>query len=472
MAYCPNPDCQHRKRTGLPAEFKPGITACRDCGTRLVEEHPDPPKQRPSCPQPLRRRILFSVAVICILWLSMLIPPLFVDLDALRNLFDWSAIDSALNAGPLSRGPNPFLVAFVLVELFALAVPRFRRRRHADPALRNKLNLASVILGLGVSMLGAYSVALFLERAGWYSSGPPVVENPGWAFRLAFILTTTAGTCLYVAAAFLINRYGVGSGFAVVILAYMVSEAPPLFLEIWHHLSIETIAPVEVLVLGAAAVGAFAGIWWFLHLPDKRPGKLPLRLPTCGLFPLELAFLIMILPSTLSQFFDVSWLQEISGVLVPGSKPYLLLELGLLILFVPLISSLFYWRRRKNFGQDVSRREWLRARVHSAIFLMCIVGAWYAMYRLIPGSVWSFPSSVILVGACALTADLVHEIRARWHAPGGVDLVVLESRQDVADAVEAGEKGLVIQGLHYRSLTYFFGPFVPLNILGTRSDRA
>ena len=472
MAFCPNPDCKHKQRTGLPAEFKAGITTCKDCGAELVEENPEKPRIRPPCPPPLRRRILITVAVVCALWLSMLIPPLFVDLDALRGLFDWSVIDSALNAGPLSRGPNPFLVAFVLVELFALAVPRFRRRRHGDPDLRNKLNLASVILGLGVSMLGAYSVALFLESAGWYSSGPPAVENPGWAFRLAFVLTATAGTCLYVAAAFLINRFGVGSGFAVVILAYMISEAPPLVFEVGRHLSNEVIAPVEVLVICAAGFGAFGAIWWFLHLPDKKPGKLPVRLPTCGLFPLELAFLIAILPSTLSQFFDVSWLQEVTGVLAPGSKSYLLLELGLLILFVPLISSLFYWRRRKTFTGEENLREWRRARIHSGIFLMGVVGVWYAMCRLFPGAVWSFPSSVILVGACALIADLVHEIRARWNAPGGADLVVLESHQDVADAVEAGGKGLVVQGLFYRSLTYFFGPFVPLNILGARSDRA
>ena len=464
MAYCPNPDCKHKKRTGKPAEFKEGIATCKDCGTQLVGENPEKPEERPPCPPPLRRRILFTLGVVSALWLSMLIPPLFVDLDTLCALFDWSLIDSALHTGPLSRGPNPFLVAFVLVELFALAVPRFRRRRHGDPALRNKLNFASVVLGIGVSMVGAYSVAIFMESL--YLRGYYAVEHPGWAFRLGFILFTTAGTCLYVAAAFLINRYGVGSGFAVVILAYMISEAPPLVFEVGRHLNNEVIAPVEVLVLAAAGFGACAGIWWFLHLPDKKPGKLPLRLPTCGLFPLELAFLIMILPSTLSQFFDLSWLNRVVGVLVPGSKPYLLLELGLLIVFVPLISSLFYWRRRKAFGRDENLREWRRARMHSAIFLMCIVGAWYVIYRLIPGALWSFPSSVILVGACALTADLVHEIRARWHAPGGVDLVVVESHQDVADAVEAGGKGEVIQGLHYRSLTYFFGPFVPLNILG------
>ena len=209
MAFCPNPDCKHKKRTGQPAEFKEGITTCKDCGTQLVEENPDQPKERPACPRPLRRRILFTIGVVSVLWLSMLIPPPFVDLDALGVFFNWSVIDSALHTGPLSRGPNPFLVAFVLVELVALAVPRFRRRRHTDLALRNKLTSASVVVGIGVSILGAYSVAVFLESAGWFSSGPPVVDNPGWAFRIAFILATTAGTCLYVAAAHLINRFGV-----------------------------------------------------------------------------------------------------------------------------------------------------------------------------------------------------------------------------------------------------------------------
>jgi preprotein translocase subunit SecY len=467
MAFCPNPDCKHKQRTGLPAEFRKGITTCRDCGTELVEENPEKPRERPPCPQPLRRRIRFTVAVACVLWLSMLIPPPFVDLDALGRIFNWSIIDSALHAGPLSRGPNPFLVAFILVELFALAVPRLRRRRHGDPALRGKLTRASVALGIGVSMLGAYSVAVFLEGAGWYTSGPPVVGNPGWAFRLSFVLATTAGTCLYVAAACLIHRFGVGSGFAVVILACMLSGAPPLFLDIWHHLAVQTVSPVQVLVLAAASVGGFAGTWWFLHLPDRKTKKLPLRLPTCGLFPLELAYLLMILPATLSQFFDVSWLTRLTGYLAPGTRQYLFTELALLLVFVPLISSLFYWRRRKAWASGDNLAVWRRALLHSAVFLLCIVGTWYAMYRLIPGAAWAFPSSVILVGACALFSDLANEIRARWQAPGGVDLVVVESHQDVADAVEAGRnRGLVVQGLHYRSLTYFFGPFVPLNILG------
>lgn len=35
MPYCPNPDCDHRKRLGEPAEFNEGSTICSDCGSTL-----------------------------------------------------------------------------------------------------------------------------------------------------------------------------------------------------------------------------------------------------------------------------------------------------------------------------------------------------------------------------------------------------------------------------------------------------
>lgn len=40
MPFCPNPDCDHRKRLGEPAEFLKGATACSDCGSALSETAP------------------------------------------------------------------------------------------------------------------------------------------------------------------------------------------------------------------------------------------------------------------------------------------------------------------------------------------------------------------------------------------------------------------------------------------------
>lgn len=40
MPYCQNPECPHRQRLDEPAEFKPGINICSDCGSILSETVP------------------------------------------------------------------------------------------------------------------------------------------------------------------------------------------------------------------------------------------------------------------------------------------------------------------------------------------------------------------------------------------------------------------------------------------------
>lgn len=45
MPFCPNPFCEHRKSLGEPAEFKPGVTTCSDCGSKLTENIPYFPSQ-------------------------------------------------------------------------------------------------------------------------------------------------------------------------------------------------------------------------------------------------------------------------------------------------------------------------------------------------------------------------------------------------------------------------------------------
>jgi hypothetical protein len=76
---------------------------------------------------------------------------------------------------------------------------------------------------------------------------------------------------------------------------------------------------------------------------------------------------------------------------------------------------------------------------------------------------------VALLGLAALLDDLIREVRCRRNTPGGADLVPAESWQDVADAVEAFRdrpvEGACLQGLRFRTLTYFFGPYVPITRL-------
>ena len=65
MAFCLNPDCPHKKKTGHPAEFREGINHCSDCGSLLTEEVIE--KEEPQKTPPkiiltdLHKRILYTI---------------------------------------------------------------------------------------------------------------------------------------------------------------------------------------------------------------------------------------------------------------------------------------------------------------------------------------------------------------------------------------------------------------------------
>ncbi len=470
MAYCPNPECKHRIKSGKPAEFREGIPTCTDCGTELVSDNPVAAPERAACPRPLKIRLWITFGIVIAVWLGHLIPPLFVNVEALDNLVGRANFSESY-FGPLSIGVRPWLGGFVLVEMLALLVPAWRRRRLGDPGFRRRLTQASLCTGLAFVLLNGLSISIYLESLPWQpwnGADKWVVENPGWLFRIQMTLILAAGSSLFVLAAHLINRFGVGSGYAVVILADILVLVPEFVVD--HHFALanELIEPVYWMLLMAVMLGLFAGVRWFLLRQDPVTRALPLRMPTCGTFPIELAVGLTMSVSTAAMWINWQFLNDLYMKLAPGTRFYLHTELILVAVFVPLASAMFYWRHRKRFAQEATRAAWRRARFLSGLFLFCVVGAWYGLYRTVPESSWLVPSSLLVLGATAISIDLWQEIRARWHTPGGADLVVVESYQDVTDALEAAAshgKGAFLQGEHLRTLAYFFGPFVPLAIL-------
>src|SRR4030042_3302192 len=91
MAYCLNPDCPHKKKTGHPAEFQEGITHCSDCGSLLSEEGIEkddiqkaPPRR--IIPTNLYKRILYTIGFVLLYRVLLLIPIPGINLQVLGSL--------------------------------------------------------------------------------------------------------------------------------------------------------------------------------------------------------------------------------------------------------------------------------------------------------------------------------------------------------------------------------------------------
>ena len=482
MPYCPNPDCPPRKRSGQPAEYQAGMTHCADCGTELQTEDPTAAKNppRPKCPKVLKRRLWLGLIICSGLYLLGWLPHPLIDHGALPHSFSFFGTSELglRDISPLSQGITPFLIGFILVELFALVVPALRRKRLSDLRFRAKLRTAGLIVGAGWAFAQGLSISFWLENLAWSLnpswSSSSLVPDPGWMFRLATALLMTAGSAIYVLAAHLVDRHALGRGFAVVLLAQVVFALPSALASAYGHLMSGILQPMGVLLLIGILAGVFLGLRWFYAFSDRLVQRTPVRLPTCGSFPLELAWLLCLLPGLLATFLWAPWIQDLSALFSPGSDLCLLIQLGAVFALTVPISVMFHWRRRTMLKSKPYRAFWRSAQIFSGLFLMAAVGLDYFLAPgLDPiGPLW--PGAMTLIFVYVLTADLLHEIDLRWRAPGAVDLVAIEVHQDVADALAAEkafahwqpEKGVSACGLRYRSLTYVFGPFVPLVLLG------
>jgi SecY len=117
----------------------------------------------------------------------------------------------------LALGMGPLVVGFLLVEVFSLITRPGRRLRAGGTAGRARLNRAALVTSFVVSAVQSMGIALFLESQ---SSGvQSVVDEPGWLFRFLLVATLTAVTAAVFVLGSALSEYGIGNGFALLILA-------------------------------------------------------------------------------------------------------------------------------------------------------------------------------------------------------------------------------------------------------------
>lgn len=484
MRYCTNEHCPHRVRTGAPAEYGDQQTVCGDCGDELSADVPLLTKSAGAAgsvgwPGALRRRLWITVGLGLAVLLLPLTPSPFLNFDTATAMGAGSWIWASRQMGPFALGILPILSGFVLVELVCLAVPRWNRQRHGVVSFRHRMTIAAFVLSLLLALVQGYFMALWVQTlalsppvyAGMYDQ-EPLVESVGFAFRLHFALTQAAGTAVLALIALGISRYGVGNGFAVLLLLGLVTEVPRIALGNAKWVRLGAVSPGHLLFFGIGlAVLGVAVAWVLLRPPRWARGDLPLPMPACGLWPLELATPLTLLPVQLAVLINTPWFRRLAEVMTPGSVHTLRIELGVVLLTAPLAAWMFYWRYRPALAKPDNAMAWFRARIYSVGFVVGIAGVWYFLHNLFGNHIQSTLTVIMLVVGVAIGIDLWVEIRARRHAPGGADLVPLASYHHPVDALldldeQPAHAGAVIQGLRYRCLTYFFGPFVPLRVLG------
>ena len=308
----------------------------------------------------LRKRLLFSLAMLAVYRVGVAIPTPGIDGKALAEFFDSVAntvlgLVNLFSGGALEQfsifalGIMPYISASIILQLMTVVIPHLERLSKEGEAGRRKITqytrygtvLLSVIQGLFIS-IGLEN----LQSPG----GAPVVFNPGWGFRIMTIITLTSGTAFLMWLGEQITERGIGNGISLIIFAGIVAALPSAVITTAQFVregQLEVLPLLFLVVLMVAVIGAIIFIERGqrripVNYAKRQVGKrmyagqsshLPLKVNTAGVIPPIFASSLLVFPTTITQFVDHPIATAVSDYLAPGTWMYTLLFVGLIIFF-------------------------------------------------------------------------------------------------------------------------------------------
>ncbi len=402
-------------------------------------------------------RILVTLTGPLAIYVASKIPVLGVDYEELADVMGPGSRDM-FNIGLL--GLSPVLSAYILVEIVALVIPGWRRRRHAGPDARAPLGHAVIALTFALILFQSWMIMQYLEALG---RGYGISELTG-SGRMLIVGSLLAGTALFAGVAKLIRHHGLGNGFGVLLASSWLIGAG------WPWLKLSPLVSADHVLGGATLVVVALPVAIALRWRVGAVGEATLRAPTSGLSPISDAGGLVVLLGLLGTLpLPDLTTRVLDGIQFIGE--HMTLAVGLLVGMTVLWSWAFARPRvtgaiaaRAGLSPVSSRTFW-RATALSAAVLLFLLGP-----SLLPGYASSYYKSLanpLTIGVVvALGLDIFDDLRARR--------VALETAWSLQQAQHADlvAHDLASAGIPYhlassnlRTLFAFFAPFVPIDVL-------
>jgi len=267
----------------------------------------------------IRRKLLFTAALLLIYRLLAHIPVAGIDRQALANLFSGSQLLGLLdifsggtlaNFSLIALGLGPYINASIILQLLTMVFPKLEELSKEGEYGREMINQYTRWLTVPIAILQGFGMYSLLR-------GQNVIGQLDLGSLLALIVTMTAGTVLSVWLGELISEYGVGNGVSLLIFAGIVGRLPVTLGQ--TAVTLETLSLGNLGVFGIVGLILVAAVVFMneasRNIPVQyarriRAGKvyggqsthLPLRVNQAGVIPIIFAVSLVLLPSLVGQF--------------------------------------------------------------------------------------------------------------------------------------------------------------------------
>jgi preprotein translocase subunit SecY len=308
----------------------------------------------------LRRRLLFTFALLAVYRVGVAIPTPGIDAQVLReiikshegtifglfNLFSGGALEQF---SVFSLGIMPYVSSSIILQLLTVAVPYLERLSKEGEVGRKRINQLARYGTVLLAMVQGLGISFGLEGMKG-PAGEAVVLFPGWGFRIMAVFTLASGTAFIMWLGEQITERGIGNGISLIIFAGIVSRLPSAITETFRFLREGELHFFVFLAILVLMLGVVAGIIFMERGQRRIPVQyakrvigrrvyggqsthLPLKINTAGVIPPIFASSVLIFPATVAQFMDHPWAKAAAAFLSPGEILHDLLYVGLIIFF-------------------------------------------------------------------------------------------------------------------------------------------
>ncbi len=311
----------------------------------------------------LRRKILFTLAIIGLFRLGSVLPTPGVDYTAIHscinqvqgsslyglvNLFSGGAL---LQLSVFALGIMPYITASIIIQLLIVVIPRLERLKEQGSSGQNKLTQYTRYLTIALAILQSTGIAALARGvpSRLFPSCNQSILIDTSVFRVTtLVLTMTAGTAVIMWLGELITDRGIGNGMSLLIFTQIAARFPSEGGQILASKGVTTF--VIVLILGLAII---TGIVFMEQGQRRIPVQyakrmigrrmyggtstyIPLKVNQAGVIPVIFASSLLYIPSLLSQVWGSnSGLNSfVQTYLVRGDHPlYIAIYFALTIFF-------------------------------------------------------------------------------------------------------------------------------------------
>ena len=321
----------------------------------------------------LRRRVLFTLAMLLVYRVGSHIPTPGIDSAALMRMFEQQqgsilGFVDLFSGGNFSRltifalGIMPYITASIILQLLTVVWPYLERLSKEGEAGRKKITQYTRFGTVALSLVQSYGIAMWLQSTDGGSNVGRIVLDPGFGFQMMTVLTLTTGTSFIMWLGEQISERGIGNGISLIIYAGIVVGFPNAVAASIQDLRTGALNPIALLVLVAMMIAVVGAIVLVERAQRKIPiqyarrvvGRrvyggastyLPLRVNTAGVIPVIFASSMLAIPQTIGAIQglkDVQWVQNILYQLEYSAPLYNLIYFAMIVFFCFFYVSIIF----------------------------------------------------------------------------------------------------------------------------------